>query len=247
MSKTKGAQRWKELGTLDAFNNEGKPVKTQDDGNKFFREILDRHKPRDVIDNDTDHFYLDWLVTGDPSTSKLCPAGVSHFIVHANRDIGYSDDERGFSLVAKGSSYPIPFSYTKALSGLAKTKESRINRALHLAVEPQIEYWKATYFREGFVCPVLGDTLKPGVNLDVDYNPDFERLVRSFFTAFNIDDRTIKLDSDGALEEGELFESWQRYHGQNANLRFISIAGYYEKKRLERVAKNANPFRGLST
>ena len=221
------------------------PVKTQKQGNAFFRVILDSYDARCLIDSAADHAWLEWLVLGCPTTARLCPTGVAHFLVHTNRDLGYGDEERGFSLVAKGGSYPIPFSYRKALSGLPKTQEARVSAAMRLAVQPQTEGWKKLYFREGLLCPVLGDPLVWGENLDLDYTPDFAVLVQKFFRSHGVDDSCVTCDGAGALEDPALTEAWRRYHSENASLRFISIAGVFEKQRLQRVQYNANPFKGM--
>ncbi len=225
------------LGAHVLEQGETVPVRTLEHGRRFFRAILDRYEPQEVVCDDTDHLWLMWLVPGYPDYTRICPAGAAHFVVRSNRAMGFAGNDRGFCVVAVGSDSPIPFSYSSALRGVPKTDTERLMKAMRRAINHQCRDFQKSNFQLGLRCPINGEPLHLG-NLDIDHTPPFDELVQMFLTEEDLPGEKVELR---AIASGDTFlwqitadwivERWQQFHAANMQLRFVSIAGFSQLKR----------------
>jgi hypothetical protein len=243
--RPKSKQRWKQMGAMGACypNEAGQSVlvKTQKDGEAFFRAMSSFHTLRTPINTSSaDHAWLLWLVQGHHAYAEMCPAGVDHFQVYQNSDIGYKGTARGFAVVATGSrGYPREFSFKRALLGEPKDDAEKIRIAFRKAIQDQVSFWKQTNFRSGLRCPVFGNELQFGAT-HADHDPPFKNLVLSFCRDhkvlpenISVEDAQVGKKQQWTLKEPWL-SAWGEYHRLNARLQLVSIEGHLELDRQRR-------------
>jgi hypothetical protein len=245
MSKRRSLERWKEMADLGAevaLDDGWHPVRTQEHAKLFFQEILGHYDARNIVSRPEDHRWLLWALAGYYDLDKICPAGPSYFTVHANKDIGHTGNDKGFSVVGNGAEVAVPFAYMRALRGVPKTADERLALALQRGVKHQLECWLDSALPPSACCPVTGVALTRGVNVYVEYEHTFDGLKQTFLQEQKLDAAQVAVEEhdlgdrfDWRLADSQLLELWRQYHWQHMRLCVVSIVGHHvlQKQRLE--------------
>ena len=234
--KRRSLERWKEMsGAVVEYEGQQISVRTQEHAKLFFQEILSRYNARDVVSRPSDHAWLSWLIASHYNLDSVCPAGPRYFTVHANKDIGHSGNDKGFSVVGNGAEGSVPFAYMRALRGVPKSDREKLSQALKRGVDYLLQHWLDVSFQPGSRCPVTNVVLIRGVNLYVERDPPQDVLEQSFFNGLQLDPEQVVVDEfdrgshfNWQLADAQLLEAWRKHHWNNVRLCAVSIVGHHK-------------------
>lgn len=205
------------------------------DAKHFFRQMLQRHSPGDLLPPG-DHQYVLSLLRRHPKAAGKIGCGVQAF-----RVVPELHGNKRFEIIREDDSV-VSFSYLRCISGSHAPVLTTLLWAMRCEITPQTRL----FYDESFagpakpVCALSGGALsRKGTHADHAAPLTFHVLVFDFLKSLNLSPEFVRIVEEGHLkvvgarylEDRELAERWQRYHQRHAVLRLVSkVANLKERK-----------------
>jgi uncharacterized protein DUF3223 len=212
----------------------GKPVElatrtfgTQSEATAFFKEMLNRYRPRDRV-SDEDGLDLSTLLERHPEYVAKIAGGVSHF------EVMMTEHGTQCFRVVRTDGTGTDFSYRHCITGRAPTRKQEACRAFRRTIQFDLFRARDRFFAEhanadGLVTCAATSTLIAKDEAHMDHRPPmtFEVIVTTFLAARGMPIETVPLTKgqdeqvSPEITDPALADAFRAYHATVANLDIV--------------------------